>query len=167
MKHLSLFVTVSALALLCACGGTEKTSATPSDNGATGNAVANANNGLVQACKAAMTKARTCTDEYLPALVDLRIELDVPAGIAAAAQSQGRDALIAKAQEEWQNDSTDAAIDATCQNMTTRLPAEHQDKVTTTSNECAAKDACGDFVACTMPMHREMFQMAAAMKKGQ
>lgn len=159
MKHLSLLFATSLIALIFACGGTEKEAEQPTRTGQS----ANAGDGLFDACKAAMEKSRACTDEYIPALVGVRVELDIPAGIKAADESDGRDALVATAMEEWKSDSTDEAIAAACQKVDAQVPAEYRQKNIDTSKECAAKEACGDYVDCIMPLHKEMFQVAANM----
>ena len=167
MKHISLLFATTLIALIFACGGTERAPDEPTrGGGGTGTTTtatgANAD-GLFDACKTAMTKSRECTDEFIPALVDVRIKLDIPAGIKAEADANGRDSVIATAMEEWKNDSTDASITATCQNMAAHMPAESRDKVMTTSNECAAKESCSDFVACVMPLQEESIKARAAM----
>ena len=168
MKHLSLLFATTLIALFFACGGTERATDEPTRGGATtGGGTGAAADGLFDACKTAMTKARECTDEYLPALVDVRIKIDIPAGIKAEAEANGRDALLATAQEEWKDDSTDEAITKQCEQVNAHMPAEYREKNISTSNECAAKDACGDFVTCIMPLHEEMFKMRAAMQAGQ
>jgi hypothetical protein len=173
MKQLNLLFATALVALVFACGGADK----PTDNpGSTGSAATSddsaaatsddsaAGDALYNSCKSVLVKARECTDEYLPALVAARVEVDVPAGIAAADQADGREALVAKAHEEWKRDSTDEAIESGCRNVTAGLPAEHHDKVNATSSECVAKAACGEFVECIMPLHKEMFQVMAAKR---
>ena len=72
-------------------------------------------------CVDSMTRNRTCTDDYIPALVDSRARMDKPAGIAEAVKTD-RAGVIAKAKEEWASDSTDENIARNCQAMT-----EHMD----------------------------------------
>lgn len=168
MKQLSALFATALIALIFACGGTEKASDTPAPTrGDNANKASAGGDGLYDACKAAMEKSRACTDEYIPALVGVRVELDYPAGIKATDDSEGRDALVAKAHEEWKGDSTDEAIAEACKKVDAQVPADHREKNINTSNECAAKDACGDYVACIMPLHKEMFQVAASMQAGQ
>ena len=56
---------------------------------------------------------RTCTDQFIPALVDARAAADVPAGIKQAVASD-RDGTIAQAKTEWATDSTDANFEKMC-----------------------------------------------------
>src|SRR5438067_7192500 len=70
-------------------------------------------------CVRLFQRQRTCTQDFIPALVDLRRSLDRPAGIA-----QGdRQETIAAALEEWKSDSTDEAIGTTCDRMAPSLPS--------------------------------------------
>lgn len=116
---------------------------------------------LAASCQTSMVRARECTDEYLPALVDLRVRLDQPAGIAQAAQSDGRDALLAQAREEWASDSTDQAIAATCERLAASVPPEDRAQLASRVEACAAEASCADFVACLMPVHEEQMRARA------
>ena len=99
-------------------------------------------------CVQMFQRQRTCTAEFIPALVDLRARLDLPAGIAASVKSD-RSAVIAQANEEWKHDSTDAAIGATCDHLATEAhdPADVQ-----AIQGCLAKTDCGTYVSCSMPV---------------
>lgn len=94
-------------------------------------------------CVQAMTRARTCTAQWIPALVDARAQLDAPAGIAAAVRDNRAD-VIAKANAEWTIDSTDANIGGACAHMATTIT----DADRTDTGACLAKTACDDYVAC-------------------
>jgi hypothetical protein len=104
------------------------------------------------ACVATFRRQRACGDVFLPALVDARIRLDRPAGIAAKAQSDGRDALIAQARQEWAQDSTDPAIDATCDRMVGSVPPEAMQRIVEQAQTCLAQSDCGGFVSCILPV---------------
>lgn len=97
-----------------------------------------------EVCVAAMRRQRECTDVFIPALVDARVRADRPAGIAAKDQEMGRAALVAGAREEWANDSTDEAIEATCGKA-----AGHPEMVEK-AEACLAESACDAFSACTI-----------------
>src|SRR3954467_11758301 len=71
-------------------------------------------------CVSVFQKQRSCTDQFIPALVDLRAKHDNPAGIAAKVKAD-RAGVIKEAKAEWANDSKDAAIDQTC----TKLSGDH------------------------------------------
>jgi hypothetical protein len=42
-------------------------------------------------CVAVLQRMRACSEPFIPALVDLRVRYDRPAGIAAAAAAEGHD----------------------------------------------------------------------------
>jgi hypothetical protein len=97
-------------------------------------------------CVSGFKRQRECTDEFLPALVDLRVRLDKPAGIAAAAKSEGKEALIAVAREEWAGDSTDEAIAKTCAQKAAKMPASEE--LYSALSNCLAAPSCAEFVPC-------------------
>lgn len=99
------------------------------------------------ACVQLVQRQRACTDAFIPALVDLRRELDRPSGIAAAP----REELVTAALEEWKSDSTDSAIASQCERLAAELPAP----AVAESRRCVALSACGDFVTCTLPLMRQ------------
>lgn len=103
-------------------------------------------------CVESMTRNRTCTDDFIPALVDARARHDKPAGIAEAVKND-RAAVIAKAKEEWAEDGKDEAIARTCQAMTQQATPAEVDAV----RACLAKEACGDYVACALPLFEKRF----------
>lgn len=98
-------------------------------------------------CVQLFQRQRACTDTFIPALVDLRRQLDQPAGIAAAS----REELIPQALEEWKSDSTDEAIGSQCDRLASELPAP----AISEAKRCVAFSACGEFVTCVMPLMRE------------
>jgi hypothetical protein len=101
-------------------------------------------------CVQLMTRSRTCTAAFIPALVDARAAANVPPGIAAQVTAD-RDGVIAQAKQEWQQDSTDAAIDASC-TQTPTLDADRQ-----TALGCLAQADCSAFVSCAVPVFATQF----------
>ena len=97
-----------------------------------------------QTCVAVVRRQRECTDAFIPALVDARVRADVPAGIAQKDKEIGRDALVGLALEEWKVDSTDQAIDATCDKATA-----HPELIEK-AEACMSQSACDAFSACTV-----------------
>lgn len=114
----------------------------------------------IATCKKGFVRQRECTDEFISALVDVRIELDIPSGIAEEAKAD-KDALIAKAKEEWAKDSTDEAIDATCNDMVSAMPNDRVGEMVEHLDGCVANVSCDEFVTCMMPMVKGMIQMRA------
>jgi hypothetical protein len=103
-------------------------------------------------CVEVFVRQRDCTDDFIPALVDARTRLDVPAGIAERVGTEGRDAIIAEALAEWANDSQDAAIDGTCEKIVASAPADALEPMLTASRECLAESECSAFSACIIPV---------------
>ena len=102
------------------------------------------------ACVKLFERQRTCTDQFIPALVDLRVSVDKPKGIAAeGTKPGGRDSLIKKALEEWKNDSTDASIDSLCTRMSSSPKAATLEPITA---QCVPSADCSAFVKCVIPM---------------
>jgi hypothetical protein len=97
-----------------------------------------------------MTRARTCTSDYIPALVDARARQDKPAGIAAEV-AKDRDGVIAQANVEWAEDSKDENIAAMCQHLAGNPSPEMQADADTIKG-CLAAASCSDYTACSMPV---------------
>jgi hypothetical protein len=103
-----------------------------------------------QLCVETFTRSRTCTDEYIPSLVDTRAKLDKPPGIAEEVKND-RAGVIAKAMAEWAEDSKDENIARTCQSLTEKF-TDAQKPAMDAARACLAKDACTDYVACIQPV---------------
>jgi hypothetical protein len=148
MSIVRLFSIAFALTVTAACGASEPPAAGTQPNAnevpaPVVKASVEASDGH-EVCVAAMRRQRECTDVFIPALVDARVRADRPAGIAAKDQEMGRAALVAGAREEWANDSTDEAIDATCSKA-----AGHPEMIEK-AEACLAESACDAFSACTI-----------------
>jgi hypothetical protein len=141
------FSLVFVLASIAACGGKSAPATKSTDSAATAAA-----DPTLDVCKKTFVKQRECTDVFIPALVDLRVRLDVPSGIAAQDKANGRDALVTEAKGEWANDSKDEAIAATCDKMMASMAPEMKTKMSEGATQCLAKSDCGEFVQCEMPM---------------
>jgi hypothetical protein len=107
---------------------------------------------LKMRCATVFERERACTDTFIPALVDARVALDLPAGIAARAKSEGRDALIAAARDEWAKDSQDTAIATTCDRV---AGSARGADFAAAGEACAKQSDCGGFVACVIPVLRD------------
>jgi hypothetical protein len=105
-----------------------------------------------EVCRSLLTRARECQAVYLPALVAERVRVDIPVGIAASDRQGGREALLAEALQEYPQDSTDAAIEATCEQLAAALPPERAERLVATGNACLARGACEPFAACAAPL---------------
>ncbi len=109
-----------------------------------------------QTCTAGFTRARECTDQYIPALVALRVRLDVPAGIAEQDRKLGRPGLVQEAMGEWSSDSTDEAIATSCQKMAA-APRERVGAYLDGAERCLTMSGCQAYVDCVMPLHEATF----------
>jgi hypothetical protein len=103
-------------------------------------------------CVQAFQRQRECTDEFIPALVDARVRLNTPPGIAEKDAELGRDQLVSLALEEWEADSTDEAIEQTCTRMEGNMSPEQQQAAVDQVGECLAAEACSAFVDCLIPV---------------
>lgn len=106
-------------------------------------------------CVEVFTRNRTCTDQYIPALVDLRARYDQPAGIAAEVAAH-RDDVIAQAKTEWATDSQPEAIDATCTQIAASLGEADQASLAG-AQACLASQDCGAYTTCIMPYFEKRF----------
>lgn len=106
-------------------------------------------------CIEMFTRNRTCTDTYIPALVDLRVRYNQPPGIADEVAAD-RDAVIAKAKEEWASDSTDSAIAATCQRIVATVPDSIRADAPA-ARACLAEQDCAAYTRCVMPFFEKRF----------
>ncbi|MBK9035301.1 MAG: hypothetical protein IPL61_29285 [Myxococcales bacterium] len=155
MRTLLLLSTLLAPLALAACGGAD--AAPAPRTGATPAASAPVDAAALAQCEAFFARARTCTDDYIPALVDVRIELDKPAGIAAEAQQPGgRDGIVAQAKTEWADDSQPAAVTAMCTQVLGSMPTTQYDAMRAQAEACMAASDCAAFSTCSMDMHRGM-----------
>lgn len=154
MNTFNFLATASLAALLVACGGAKSAQSSATETAKSADPAA--------VCIQMMEKSRDCTDEYIPALVDLRISLDYPNGTAQAAEEQGRDALISVAYEEWKNDSTDAAFQKVCADVVAQMPPEQLAPVMARNAKCIAKPSCDEYVTCHMPILEEQFRARGA-----
>jgi hypothetical protein len=133
-----ILVSLLSLSTLAACGGAEAKpapAAAPTASPASDHDL----------CVAFMTHARTCTDQFIPAVVDARAAADKPAGIKDQV-AKDRDGVIAQAKQEWATDGSDAGIAKTC---SAPMPSSEARAAATS---CTAKTECGEFVQCAMPV---------------
>jgi hypothetical protein len=146
-------VLTSVLALLIpACGG----SAAPAPVGPDQAKTQPASTGDTKAvCVEVFTRNRTCTDQYIPALVDLRAKHDQPAGIAAEVAAD-RAGVIAQAKTEWATDSLPEAIDATCTKIAASL-GEADQATFGSMQACLSNQDCAAYTTCVMPYFEKRF----------
>jgi hypothetical protein len=139
MNRLPLTITSMIATLITACGGSSR----PADDGGKGQGAADP----VSTCRTVVERQRACTDHYVPALVDLRIKLDRPAGTAARAKEEGHEATVARAKAEWTVDTTDDKIAQDCSRVS-QLPPERLKEEMPMAEACLAKPDCPTFTEC-------------------
>ena len=154
MKKILAGLVLAAAACLAACGGAGADQAKETTPGQT------AGGDMEATCRDSFAKQRTCTDDFIPMLVDARISLDLPAGIAAEGKKEGgRDALITKAKEEWANDSAPEAVAKQCSGMSGKMSAEQKTELMETHTKCLAIADCKAYVECVAPITKKMLSM--------
>lgn len=97
------------------------------------------------ACMTVMQRNRTCTDDFIPALVDMRARKDLPPGIKDAV-AKDRASVIARAKEEWVTDSTDEVFARQCQTLGDQATPEN----IAAGEACMAKESCGEYAPCIL-----------------
>ena len=144
-----------ALVLGVACGGSSTTTEDEgADNSSSGNETASG--GAHGICVTAMTRERECQAEFLPALVALRVRLDMPSGIAERAEAEGQEAILEEAREEYVNDATDEAIEANCSQLD-EMPEDRTQPIIDTETRCLEAADCAGFVECQIAFHEARF----------
>lgn len=130
------------------CGSSEPAETTPAVKTAPAPVVKSSGRDPYDVCVATFERQRACTDTYIPALVEARVQADHPAGIAEKDKNEGRDALVALALEEWKQDSTDESIAATCKKLVDSAPADMVDA----AEACLGESDCGPFSTCAVDL---------------
>jgi hypothetical protein len=146
-------IALTATALLAACGSSSSSAPPPSPNlrSQQGPTVRGDADSAHADCVALLERQRTCSAEYIPALVDIRVRHDLPAGIAATDREVGRAALVAEAHEEWRADSTDQAIAGTCNHIVDGSDPGTLEQYRAQAATCRGAGDCASFVACIAP----------------
>ncbi len=155
MKSIVTALLVVVVGSLVACGGAgaeQGKETTPGQTAAGGDSEA--------MCREMFARERTCTDDYIPALVDVRIEMDLPAGIAAEGKKEGgRDALIKQAKEEWSTDSAPDAVAARCKEGQGKVPEEQKAELMAANAKCVPITECKAYVECVIPITKKLISM--------
>ena len=162
MSRVSYFHAFALILAVAACGGSSREPAKPSSPPAPHTAA-----DLVPMCKRIFARKATCADDYLPALLDLRVELNMPPGIGDQVKSQGRDAVLATAHTELAHDTEPAKVDAVCEEGATRAskaPPERVDQLLEQGGKCEATTDCKAFAACAVAIDRGFIASAAQQR---
>ena len=105
-------------------------------------------------CRAHYAHEQTCADDYLSALLDLRVELNQPPGIADEAKSKGKPALVELARVEFEQDTAPEKVDAICDAMATKTPADQVEPLFKDGTHCAEMTDCKQFASCAVATER-------------
>jgi hypothetical protein len=122
---------------------------TPAPTAETSPPPAAANDGR-QVCEAVMKRTRECGELYVPALLRTRARYDQPPGIAARYAKDGEAVLLPIAREEFAKDWSDEGIDAHCDALDAKDPADRKAIVERERVCLRPGDDCAAFVECNM-----------------
>jgi hypothetical protein len=159
INYLCSFVLILVVA---ACGGSSPEPAKPMPQPAARTAA-----DLVTMCKRIFARKATCADDYLPVLLDVRVELNMPPGIGDQVKSQGRDAVLAIAHTELARDTEPQKVDALCETAATRAtnaPPERVDRLFDQGDRCEAATDCKAFAVCVVEIDRGFIAAAAGQQ---
>jgi hypothetical protein len=138
---------------IAACGGS---SPPPAEKPAPQSAARSADD-LVPMCKRIFARKETCADDYLPVLLDLRVELDKPPGIGDEVKAKGRDAVLAIAHTELASDTQPDKVAATCEGAAAQMakaPPERASQLLDQGSKCEAAADCKAFSTCVVEIDR-------------
>lgn len=141
-------VRVTLLVLSTACSGGASTPAGPSAS-TPAPTTTNARP-LAELCEQHYARERTCAEAYLAELVRVRVELDMPPGIAQDDLKLGRDEVIALARRDWEVESQPEARTQICDALDEQVPASRVDALQAEGRECLAKATCDEFATCAV-----------------
>lgn len=113
---------------------------------------------LAELCEAHHARERTCVNEYLDAMVALRIKVDMPPGIAADAEKRGRAAVLADAREDWNRDSRPEVVTPMCNKLDAAVPAERVPSLRAQGQRCLNAPDCAAFAACEVEDQRSYIE---------
>ncbi|MEO8844400.1 MAG: hypothetical protein ABI591_06155 [Kofleriaceae bacterium] len=138
---------------VAACGGS---SPPPAEKPAPRTAAHTADD-LVPMCKRIFARKETCADDYLPVLLDLRVELNKPAGIGDEVKAKGRDAVLAIAHTELASDTQPDKLAATCDGAAAQMAKASTESVSQLLDQggkCEATADCKAFSMCVVEIDR-------------
>ncbi len=119
---------------------------------------------VVPMCKRIFARKAACADDYLPVLLDLRVELNLPPGIGDEVKAQGRDAVLAVAHTELARDTEPAKVEALCETAATNAkdaPPERVEGLLAQGDRCEAAADCKAFSVCVVAIDRGFMTASA------
>lgn len=116
-------------------------------------------------CQRIFARKATCADDYLPVLLDLRIELNLPPGIGDRVKEQGRDAILALAHTELARDTEPSKVTALCETAksnASKAPSGRLGQLIELGAKCEAATDCKAFSACVVMIDRAFIASGSA-----
>ena len=160
MSRVSSLHAFALILAVAACGGSSPEPAKPAPPPAARTAA-----DLVPMCKRLFARKATCADDYLPALLDVRIELDMPPGVGDRVKTEGRDAILAIAHTELARDTEPAKVEALCEMTATKMPPERIDPLLEQGGNCEATTDCKAFSTCVVAIDRGFIASGAQQQR--
>jgi hypothetical protein len=118
-------------------------------------------------CQRIFARKETCADDYLPVLLDLRIELNLPPGIADEVKAQGREAALAVAHTELARDTQPDRVNPLCEAAAAnakQAPPERAHQLLDLGARCEATADCKAFATCVVQIDRQFIASGRAAK---
>jgi hypothetical protein len=119
-------------------------------------------------CAAELKRTFECGDTFVPMIVDTRIKLDLPAGIAARGKDPaGRAELIATAHREFAVDKAPDKHREICerrQAIVDAMPPERLKAMQASMPICPTTADCQAFARCQQPILEKMIPIEAAAR---
>lgn len=120
-------------------------------------------------CLAELKRTFECKDSFVPMIVDTRLKLDLPAGIAARGKEpDGRAKLVEQAHGEFAVGKAPDKHEAICahrQAMVDSMPPEQVKAMQGSMPTCPTSAECATFTACMQPILEKMIPVEAAARK--
>jgi hypothetical protein len=151
MSRINYLCSFAFILAAAACGGSspQPAKASPPPSPAARTAA-----DAVPMCQRIFARKETCADDYLPVLLDLRVELNSPPGIGDRVKSEGRDAILAIAHTELARDTEPAKVNALCETTAKQMPPERIDQLLEQGDRCEAATDCKAFATCVVAIDR-------------
>jgi hypothetical protein len=161
LASMSQFRSFALLLVVTACGGSSPEPAKPAP------APARTAADLVPTCQRIFARKAACADDYLPRLLDVRVELNLPPGIGDRVASEGRDAVLAVARTELARDTQPAAVATLCETAAAQArqaPPERVERLLDEAGRCAATPDCKAFATCAAAIDRGFIAASARQR---
>jgi hypothetical protein len=151
---------------VAACGGSSPEPAQPAPQPAAQPAAQTLDD-LVSMCQRLFARKETCADDYLPVLLDLRVELNLPPGIGDEVKAKGRDAVLALAHTELARDTQPEKVNPLCETAAAnakQAPPERAHQLLDLGARCEAAEECKAFSTCVVQIDRQFIASGSAAK---